>query len=77
MAITVADLRAQLDNYPDDTIIFACDGIDLLDVLGLETPADILRWHQEQHTPADVQQALARSLAVVPNAIYVELVHFA
>ena len=69
--MTVAELRAALAHYPDETLIVACDGREVLDFHGLETAADILRWHREHHTPAHVQQQLARLLS--PDDIYLSL----
>ena len=73
--LTVADLRAQLAHYPDETLVLACAGGEVLDVHGLETAADILRWHQAHQTPAHVQQQLAHMLA--PEYVYLSLVYFA
>jgi hypothetical protein len=75
MAITVADLRAQLDHYPDDMLIFACDGGTVHDVHGLETAADILRWGQEHGRPKDVQEHLVEMLS--HKEVYLSVVAFA
>jgi hypothetical protein len=73
--ITVAELRAQLALFPDDAFILAYPGAALLDIHGLETAADILRWHQEHQTPADVQRHLATILK--PEEVYLTLAAFA
>jgi hypothetical protein len=45
MALTVAQLRAQLARYPDDTWVLACTGGEVLDVHTLETAGQTASEH--------------------------------
>jgi hypothetical protein len=73
--MTVAELRAQLAQYPDDTHVFALDGVEVLNIDAVTTILDELHCHQEVESGPEIQALLL--LRLKPTEVYVSLSHFA
>jgi hypothetical protein len=73
--LTVADLRAQLAQYPDAMEVLALDGLEVLDIDAVTTIMDELRCHQAMASGLEIQALLL--LRLKPSACYVSLSHFA
>ena len=64
--LTVADLRAQLDQYPDEMEVLALDGVEVLHIDAVMTLMDELRCHQEVESGPAIQALLL--LRLKPSA---------